>query len=1019
MKAWRLGNQCGRERIGRARKAAMAIAGAGAGVAFLLTAGFLLLCESNFAVSATCTLSPATHVVAPVVSGPASAHDARPGATSCRSPCVFSSAPMEECKCPDGILLSPEGGEGFFPDVAVDRLGRAHIVWVGQGLWYARLGAGRGIQVPPRVMDTAPVVYARVACDAAGNAHVVASYEASPSLLYIKVSGAFEAEPLVRSLVCSWGDNAHWPSIDVNPITQVPVIAAELRGCYYTCVSPGGCWYFWTNSIIVVTLDVSGNPVADSRWEPLYRFQYSGPPLAAQIPDVAVDSLGRRHCVWLAKEPEWSDYGIGYAREGTDYCAEIAGKRNVNSSAGGPKITRGEEGLVEIVWSTRGGTVEWRSVDHDGSTLFDHGTVSDLTAGADRPNITAHSGKVFFAWSDGREGGQSQLYGRNLPDDADDRRISCTGGSAFNVALSARGGACVDCVWQDNRNGLPQVYYLSLPPPVILVHGWNPKVEGGHVAVWKPLMARLNEEKEKIEHYEFDYAPANKDPREYAEELKGCIEQKRKETGYTGKFDIVCHSMGALVSRWYMERLDGAKDIRQWIGIAPANHGVALVDKPTSFLAWLLTPLVESFLLWVGGDRGAVPQLRTDSDTVTGLENADAQRLKSCVIYRVIAGVNRKSKTVAMVKDSNDERHYGSTWLGDGVIALEQSRLTGAGQDCFDGWDHNRILENEQVLDTIIGYVKDPTKPLSCRYYRGEAVTEDCLPQSLEELDASVPASGNRGWIYKAEVKQGHFLVDSSVEKATVGVSWSGSKLSLTVTSPRGTIMQAGTYPVVEYTKRSDAVWYVLDAPEPGIWTAQIVAVDVPEEGEEYVFMVYYSSDLWADLTTAEDKFAYGIGERATIVARISDQDVPVTGATVSADVKRPDGLDDRLTLYDDGTHGDAVADDGAYTNTYSLSMPGFYEIIAFASGTAYGGFERMAFSTILVETPLQVSSIRPNQDGTVSLGWEPEQVDVEAEHSTDLKSWTVFPGAVEEGGVWRSTLSPSGNLGFFRLKMR
>jgi triacylglycerol esterase/lipase EstA (alpha/beta hydrolase family) len=59
---------------------------------------------------------------------------------------------------------------------------------------------------------------------------------------------------------------------------------------------------------------------------------------------------------------------------------------------------------------------------------------------------------------------------------------------------------------------------------------------------------------------------------------------KKQQTGYFGKVDIICHSMGAVVSRWYIEKLDGRNTIRQWIGLAPPNHGsyIANMIKPSS-----------------------------------------------------------------------------------------------------------------------------------------------------------------------------------------------------------------------------------------------------------------------------------------------------------------------------------------------------------------------------------------------------------------------------------------------------
>ena len=110
--------------------------------------------------------------------------------------------------------------------------------------------------------------------------------------------------------------------------------------------------------------------------------------------------------------------------------------------------------------------------------------------------------------------------------------------------------------------------------PVILIHGWN-----GSPETWDDLKIRL--EQENIPYFILDYSEYNKaDPRDVANTLDLKIEEYKAVNHYDGKFDIVCHSMGALVTRWYIEQLDGEKNIRQWIGIAPANHGCALADKP-------------------------------------------------------------------------------------------------------------------------------------------------------------------------------------------------------------------------------------------------------------------------------------------------------------------------------------------------------------------------------------------------------------------------------------------------------
>ncbi|HEY0196406.1 MAG TPA: hypothetical protein VGC02_02425 [Methanobacterium sp.] len=148
------------------------------------------------------------------------------------------------------------------------------------------------------------------------------------------------------------------------------------------------------------------------------------------------------------------------------------------------------------------------------------------------------------------------------------------------------------------------------PIPVILIHGWRPMKEGNTLVEWNKMKLALD--KEKIPYYEFDYLPATGDPYTYPNDLDKFVFDIRASTGYTGKFDIVCHSMGALVSRFYMARNENYKDIRQWIGIAPVNHGSALADLIDSkrVLYSLVKPLIYLYFRDIGSS-GAVANMRT------------------------------------------------------------------------------------------------------------------------------------------------------------------------------------------------------------------------------------------------------------------------------------------------------------------------------------------------------------------------------------------------------------------------
>ncbi len=480
---------------------------------------------------------------------------------------------------------------------------------------------------------------------------------------------------------------------------------------------------------------------------------------------------------------------------------------------------------------------------------------------------------------------------------------------------------------------------VTVGVPVILVHGWRPALTDlGQVATWEILKSRL--EAEGIPYYEFDYLPADGNPVAYAYDLKKFVDSINTDTKFTGKFDIVCHSMGAMVSRYYIENLGGADKTRLWIGIAPVNQGAAIADDILiRTLRFLVPSLLRKFFPDMTIDDPALEHMRTISDTVRKL-NYDG--IATNIIYKVIVGYNgtRRESFCGLsgrtwAKNLNNP-HY-LTYQGDGAVAIEQSKLPGNfGIDCINDVNHSSILSSSEVLTRVIAYLKDP----------GTSSLNNTPPP--DPTDDLVAATDNRGILPHGIQKQITFDVDSSVQKTTVISDWLGSDIDLQIITPSQQVLNSDEYPVIEYLKEDGVIYYLIDAPTPGTWTANLIPVDVPQKGEPYSFDVFYTSPLVLNLTTTEETYDYPAGASATIIAQLTDINGAVTGATVSAQILRPDLSTDEVVLYDDATHGDFVANDGNYTNFYSLLTDGDYVVSVYANGIIAGSlFERMDIKTL------------------------------------------------------------------------
>jgi hypothetical protein len=353
--------------------------------------------------------------------------------------------------------------------------------------------------------------------------------------------------------------------------------------------------------------------------------------------------------------------------------------------------------------------------------------------------------------------------------------------------------------------------------------------------------------------------------------------------------------------------------------------------------------------------------MRTGSKTVKSLKNT----LNPNVKYRVIAGINSKELPPVSNLPKFEGPFGGKTifvkwflipWLtsrGDGVITLENAQIENHDIDCLR-LDHNALLNHPEVCEIVVKYLLNPDTP-SVKYIPGEK------PGDSQRL---VLGTEKKDTISIGEAHNAIFTVDAKTEKITVGVDWPGSDMDLTLISPRGTILEPNDSSVLEYGKTDTSVWYTIDTPEVGEWIAQVEGVNTPPEGEQLWFRTLHSSSVTLEVTTDTNQLSYHVSECAAVVAKVADGNTPVTGAIVNAQMRRPDSSIEEIVLYDDGTQGDAVPNDGFYTTQKVLSQLGTYEITISAKGTVDGtGFERTMPLALWVVLPQDF-----NYDGAIDF---------------------------------------------------
>ena len=103
--------------------------------------------------------------------------------------------------------------------------------------------------------------------------------------------------------------------------------------------------------------------------------------------------------------------------------------------------------------------------------------------------------------------------------------------------------------------------------PVLLVHGFN-----GSGASWHAMTAFLRAEghrADEIDAISYDPDVSNVDvAHQIAREVTTLLARTGAE-----RVDVISHSMGAISSRYYLERLGGTAHVDAWVSLAGVNEG--------------------------------------------------------------------------------------------------------------------------------------------------------------------------------------------------------------------------------------------------------------------------------------------------------------------------------------------------------------------------------------------------------------------------------------------------------------
>jgi len=444
--------------------------------------------------------------------------------------------------------------------------------------------------------------------------------------------------------------------------------------------------------------------------------------------------------------------------------------------------------------------------------------------------------------------------------------------------------------------------------------------------------------------------------------------KRRLGLGEDDRIDIVAHSMGGLVSRWYIEKLGGNEHVRKLIMLGTPNKGSWLANL--AILRW-----------WDIAVRDFRPFAQVYHDLNDGFSQPQTE-------YRVIAGTGDHSpfylNIIPGVPGVPD------ILQNDFIVTVESARGPGFSLIGAPGDGHSQsvvnvnplisthLLGNESTFQKVLAILSSESSQQTSMSVQGQVISSSSpYTPTVSPHNAMIS-----GILYPGETKSHTTPVDSTSGSASFTVFWlndgTQGNFDLTLQKPDATVIDpvfAETDPDITFV--GDALlglfdlvteYYIVQSPDPGAWTMKITPVNVPSSGKQYFITVFLGSNVALDLST--DKYFYDLNDPISITATLLDDTTPLTGASVTAEVQKPNEAVDNIALYDDGSHGDLQANDGVYFNTYtSTAMGGQYDIKVFASGTTADGtdFVREATTGVVLDSAIPIANAGPNQ--IVALG--------------------------------------------------
>lgn len=468
---------------------------------------------------------------------------------------------------------------------------------------------------------------------------------------------------------------------------------------------------------------------------------------------------------------------------------------------------------------------------------------------------------------------------------------------------------------------------------------------------------------------------------DYAGHLDREVRLIRQWTG-ADKVDIVGYSTGGNVARWYTRFIDD-DHVRNLIVIGTPNHGQATTYWTKIGLGIVLGPMTGPLLNdFIWGEAAAMQEPHSNFlKTLNGngkvfvSDHGSPDQLapgvdQHHVIHGHLPDRSANSKVLSIGKwefsscvewdwDLSCKRiHKWVIWYpefhtGDGGAPLKIGDVTvfwmpimsasgGARLDNVPSYsealDHLALQEDQTVYEDVLQLL------LGTKIRNPATVTN-------EQIEPGMPAYWTipiKGTVSASQIVSYPIEIDSTTTQASFQISSPESNLSVVLQTPDGRLIRniserKDSITVLSKTTQEEVrnLEYEIDNPQSGTW--HVIVTGSALQSTKQSFQVSALMETTVGLAVGTEKQEYLPNDPLQVFAIARDvmsstSPITLTDGLLIARIEKPDGQIEAIHLYDDGTHTDALANDGVFMGTYTdTAQIGAY-YVAVAGQYAYNG---------------------------------------------------------------------------------